>query len=224
MHRLHLHCCGRVAGIVLLLVLSPVAWGQGSNLRVNANNHFLVKTDGTPFVWFGDTAWELFHRLSRTEAIQYLDNRQAKKFTIIQAVALAELDGLNTANAHGDRPLLNNNPDTPWTITGNNPSNATEYDYWDHVDYVVDQANARGMYVGFLPTWGRWMNENNIFSTTSAENYGRFLGQRYGSKKVVWILGGDRLRPAAFDSRVCEMTQEEGEKIAFLLCFYPRRR
>jgi hypothetical protein len=45
------------------------------------------------FFWLGDTAWELFHRLTREEAERYLENRRAKRFTVIQAVALAELDG-----------------------------------------------------------------------------------------------------------------------------------
>ncbi|MBV9644989.1 MAG: DUF4038 domain-containing protein, partial [Verrucomicrobia bacterium] len=31
-------------------------------LRVSPNDRFLVYEDGSPFYWFGDTAWELFHR------------------------------------------------------------------------------------------------------------------------------------------------------------------
>ena len=52
--------------------------------------------DNKPFFWLGDTGWELFHRLSREEADKYLKNRADKGFTVIQAVALAELDGLHT--------------------------------------------------------------------------------------------------------------------------------
>ncbi len=37
-------------------------------LKVSDNNRFLVHTDGTPFFYLGDTAWELFHRLNREEA------------------------------------------------------------------------------------------------------------------------------------------------------------
>jgi hypothetical protein len=59
-----------------------------------------VTADGRPFFWLGDTAWELFHRLNREEATRYLEDRASKGFTVIQAVALAELDGLNTPNAY----------------------------------------------------------------------------------------------------------------------------
>ena len=62
-------------------------------LRVSDNKRFLVEADGKPFFYLGDTAWELFHRLNREEADRYLENRAKKGFTVIQAVALAELDG-----------------------------------------------------------------------------------------------------------------------------------
>ena len=37
-------------------------------LTVSANGRFLTWTDGEPFFYLGDTAWELFHRLNREEA------------------------------------------------------------------------------------------------------------------------------------------------------------
>ncbi len=70
-------------------------------LKVSENKRFLVFEDGTPFYYLGDTGWELFHRLNKDETERYLENRRAKGFTVIQAVALAELDGLNTPNAEG---------------------------------------------------------------------------------------------------------------------------
>ena len=160
-------------------------------LRVSDNKHFLVTQDGKPFFWLGDTAWELFHRLNREEAGRYLENRARKGFTVIQAVALAELDGLNDPNPYGNRPLLNNDPAKPDVKEGANN------DYWDHVDYIVDRANSLGMYIGFLPTWGdkwnkKWGMGPEIFTPDNAEVYGEWLGKRYREKGIIWILGGDR--------------------------------
>ena len=64
--------------------------------------------DGSPFFWLGDTAWQLFHALDREEAQLYLSNRAERKFNVIQAVALAELEGLTIDNAYGRRPLKMN--------------------------------------------------------------------------------------------------------------------
>lgn len=175
----------------LCLTIPHVAPGALPALRVSENQRFLVQESGQPFFWLGDTAWELFHRLNREEADRYLENRAGKGFTVIQAVALAELDGLNDPNPYGHRPLLENDPTRPDVREG--PAN----DYWDHVDYIVDKANALGLYVGFLPTWGdkwnkKWGVGPEIFTAQNAAAYGEWLGQRYGRKGVIWILGGDR--------------------------------
>ena len=63
-------------------------------LKVSANKHYLITADGRPFFWLGDTGWELFHKLNKEEAIAYFKKRSEQGFNVIQAVALAELDGL----------------------------------------------------------------------------------------------------------------------------------
>ncbi len=160
-------------------------------LKVSDNRRFLVQEDGAPFFYLGDTAWELFHRLNREEADRYLENRAKKGFTVIQAVALAELDGVNTPNAYGHRPLVENDPARPAVKDG--PQN----DYWDQVDYIVKKANSLGLTIGFLPTWGDKWNKKagaggGIFTPANAATYGEWLGRRYKDAALIWILGGDR--------------------------------
>jgi hypothetical protein len=155
-------------------------------LQVSSNHRFIITETGDPFFWLGDTAWELFHRLNREEAERYFANRQANRFTVIQAVALAEFDGLNTANAYGERPLLDNDPTRPNEA------------YFVYVDEVVQMAARHDLYIGLLPTWGdkvnhQWGAGPIVFSPENAEVYGRFLGERYREQtNIVWILGGDR--------------------------------
>jgi hypothetical protein len=165
---------------------------------VSDNKRYLVTTDGKPFFYLADTAWELFHRLDRTQAVQYLDLRASQKYTAIQAVALAELDGLRDPNALGDLPLIHEDPARPAVTPGSDPSNPRAYDYWDHVDYIVDQANARGLYIAMLPTWGGWASaaeksDRNVITLQNAQTYGEFLGKRYRNKGIIWVLGGDRI-------------------------------
>jgi uncharacterized protein DUF4038/collagenase-like protein with putative collagen-binding domain len=161
-------------------------------LKVSDNKRFIVKADNTQFFYLGDTAWELFHRLNREEADRYLKNRADKGFTVIQAVALAELDGLNTPNPYGHRPLADNDPTRP------DVKNGAANDYWDHVDYIVKKAESLGLYIGFLPTWGDKWNRGRgagpeVFNVQSAESYGEWLGRRYReAPNIIWILGGDR--------------------------------
>jgi hypothetical protein len=155
------------------------------DLKVSADGHSLVEKNGKPFVYLADTAWELFHRLDREEADLYLTNRAAKRFTVIQAVVLAELDGLTVPNRYGDLPLVDNDP--------TKPNDA----YFRHVDWVVNRADSLGLVVAMLPTWGDKVNKKwgvgpVIFTPENAETYGRFIGTRYKDRPIIWMLGGDR--------------------------------
>ncbi len=191
----------------LFLINNPALSGQGSwsgssvdfghgNLKLSENKHYIIHNDGTPFFYLGDTAWELFHRLNREQAEKYLENRRQKGFTVIQAVALAELDGLRVPNAYGNFALLKINeqydPRKPDIKEG--PDN----DYWDHVDWIIDKAAEKGIYIGLLPTWGdkldkKWGTGPVIFDVNNAKIYGAWIGNRYKDKKnIIWIIGGDR--------------------------------
>jgi hypothetical protein len=181
--------CWLILGLLVCLV--TVCQAVERSLNVSKNGRYLTQPDGTPFFYLGDTAWELFHRLDRDEADRYLEDRAAKGFTVIQAVALAEEDGLNTPNSYGHRPLVDNDPARPDVRPGE------RNDYWDHVDYIVDKAQSLGMFVGMLPTWGdkwnlKWGVGPEVFSPENAEIYGRWLGSRYRDRPIIWILGGDR--------------------------------
>jgi hypothetical protein len=165
-------------------------------LKVSSNHRFLIDENGKPFFYLADTAWELFHRLTREEAVDYLGTRAQQGFTVVQAVAIAEFNGLTDPNAYGDLPLVGKDPEKPAVLPEANAGNPTHHDYWSHVEYIIDQANRHGLYVGLLPAWGSWVakgpKDQPIFTQSSAQRYGEFLGKRFGKKGIIWILGGDR--------------------------------
>ncbi len=184
--------------IVLILFGILILSGQGKpwqgisvdfnhgRLKISENKRFLVFEDGTPFFYLGDTGWELFHRLNIDDAEKYLENRRAKGFSVIQAVALAEFDGLNTPNTEGNKPLINNDP--------LNPNEA----YFKYVDMIINKAYEKGIFIGLLPTWGdkvdkKWGIGPVIFNKENASGYGKWIGKRYKDyKNIIWIIGGDR--------------------------------
>ncbi|GAB3171780.1 glycoside hydrolase family 140 protein [Telluribacter humicola] len=179
--------------------------------------------DGKPFFWLGDTAWELFHRLNREDADRYLKNRADKGFTVIQAVALAELDGLHTPNPYGEVPLENDDPTKPREA------------YFQHVDYIVDKAASLGLHIALLPTWGDKLNKSTwgagpeIFTTSNARAFGKYLGNRYKNRKnIIWIMGGDRNpRDNSQDVEVWRamaagVTEGVGSPNAALMSYHPQ--
>ena len=173
--------------LLLLAVLPQFSSVSAQRLQVSDNGRFLVTEDGKPFFWLADTAWELIHRCKREEVDFYLEKRKSQGFNVIQTVALAELDGLNTPNPYGETPLIDNNPATP------NPA------YFEHVDYVLDRAAELGLYVALLPTWGDKLFTNSwglgpeVLNEENAHAYGRWIGRRYRDREnIIWVNGGDR--------------------------------
>jgi len=100
-------------------------------------------------------------------------------------------------------------PLRPITTPGNDPGIPGQYDFWDHVDYIVNQVVENKMYISVHPTWGELISgsyegmlpgDTVIFNETKAYKYGQWLGQRYGDKgNIIWMLGGDR--SAIYDSK-----------------------
>ena len=172
--------------LTIILVAFIFLNSFSQKLQVNQSQRYLETTDGKPFLWIGDTAWELFHKLNREEATEYLENRKAKGISIIQAVVLAENDGLRKPNSYGEVPLIDLDPTKPNEA------------YFEHVDFIVNKAEELGLFVGMLPTWGDKVFSEHpgsgpiVFDKENAFVFGEFLGNRYKDKPIVWILGGDR--------------------------------
>lgn len=154
-------------------------------LRVSPDGRRLLFENGTPFFYLADTAWEIFHRLTFEEAEMYLTARAEQGFNVIQAVILAELDGLGIPNPNGDVPLFQNDPTRPNEA------------YFAHVDRIIRRGAELGLQWGLLPTWGDkwnllWGAGPEIFTPENARIYGVWLGRRYRDAPVIWVLGGDR--------------------------------
>lgn len=203
---------------LLCLLLFLVTTAQ---LTVSDNKRFLMR-DNVPFFYLGDTGWELFHRLNREQAEYYLKRRAEQGFTVVQAVVLAEFDGLHTPNAYGDLPLKNDDPTQPNEA------------YFRHVDYIIDKANEYNIVIGLLPTWGdkvfkdSWGKGPEIFTSENARQYGEWLAKRYKNKSnIIWITGGDRnphneSEVAIWNSMAEGITAGYGPGTKPLITFHPQ--
>jgi hypothetical protein len=173
----------------VLFIFDTVDNVPAQMLKLSENKRFLIKEDGTPFFWMGDTGWEMIHKLSKQEAVYYMQNRADKGFNVIMTVILSEMNGATTPNAEGALPLIDLDPSKPNEA------------FFKHLDYLVNEAKKLNLYLALLPTWGAHIEDKahplfeNIapFTEQNAEAYGAFLGNRYQNDyNIVWIIGGDR--------------------------------
>lgn len=164
--------------------------------QINTNGRFFADENGQPFFYLADTAWFLFYKLDRSDVNIYLQNRVDKGFSVVMPVILREA-GTKDGNVYGNLPLINNDPTCP------------NEKFFEHVNWVIEQAVSKGLSLALLPTWGEyvgplWMGDEEpenfnpdkygptLFDVNSAQAYGKFLGKRYRDMPVIWVLGGDR--------------------------------
>jgi hypothetical protein len=187
----------RTVFAVLMAVMLNVSALAVQRLEIHGGGRHLVQANGKPFFWMGDTNWRLY-KLNRAQVNTYLDNRKAKKFNVIQGpVLLHNSIGIDFRNAYDATNTDPGNPNAAW---------------FEHIDYIVNQANQRGMYVALVVTWGdTW---DSFSSPSQARNFGKWLGQRYRSKNnVIWIVAGE-YSIAGEDQNILEIWDALGEGLA----------
>ncbi len=214
--------CAKLSHQILVLLvfsLNSMIWAQNTSataarplpsIRIHPDGHSLETTDGRPFFWLGDTAWELIHHTTREEASYYLHTRGQQGYTVIQTVVLSEFDGITKPSALGLLPLIDNDPRKP------NPA------YFDRIVEIVDEAAANGLYVALVPIWGDkltapWGTGPRLFrndNLADARFFAHYLADRLKDRtNVVWILGGDR--PARLKGMNNDYLQEMGKSAGF---------
>lgn len=147
-------------------------------ISVMENGRYFCR-DGKPVFLLGDTAWLLFHKLSKEEAYCYLRSRKELGYNWILA------DFVHTggqSNLAGERALIDGDPARPDTESG----------FWDHVDAVMKMAEELGLYMGILPVWGSSLVKGGCLTLENLDAYMKFVLDRYHDfSNIIWIVGGD---------------------------------
>lgn len=177
----------RILFTTILFLSLLQANAQVPSLKISSNKRFFQTSDGKPFFWLGDTGWLLFIKCTREEALQYLDDRKEKGFNVIQAMLIHDIT--LGVNAYGDSSIHKQDVSKPVTTAGKKFDDRLQYDYWDHVDYIIDEAAKRGIYMALVPVWGGNIKHVN---GVQARSYATFLANRYKTQRnIIWLNGGD---------------------------------
>jgi len=72
--------------LVVILFISLSFSSDTQKLSISSNNRFLVKEDGSPFVWIGATMWK-WKNLSIEKIQRILDDHASKGYNVIQLIA-----------------------------------------------------------------------------------------------------------------------------------------
>jgi hypothetical protein len=181
----------RILSLICLLALvqsvsAQKPWDNGK-LKVANDGRHLQHANGQPFFWLGDTCWLLAQKLNRDQVQAYFADRKAKGFNVVQTVVVQMLTDKNVyddgALVDGDITKLNVTP-------GSAPGDPAQYDYWDHVDFIIETAAANGIYLAIAPTWSHTVRRAPI-KKEQVEIYAAAIAERLKRKpNVIWLNGG----------------------------------
>lgn len=147
-------------------------------LRLSADHRHLETSDGAPFLWLADTAWNGVIRGDDANWERYLTLRAAQGFTVIQFVA-THWRG-DAVDEFGEASCTETSP------AAINPA------FFQRIDRRVAMINAHGLIAAPVGLWvlletdvGRALAEDDALRVL------RYVVARYGAYQVFWLFGGD---------------------------------
>ena len=177
--------------VLFILPLLSKAQGNsqlGNKLVVSQDKRFLQYEDGRPFFWLGDTGWLLFTQLTREQIQQYLQDRHNKGFNVVQVMVIHEMP---EENIYGENAFINNDFTLPKTTNNQSTQEEIEHNYWNLIDFAIDEAFKNDIYLAMVPVWGSIVKKG-LFNIQNATTYISWLANRYKNKpNVIWMNGGD---------------------------------
>lgn len=133
---------------------------------------YFVHTDGTPFLWVGDTWWNWTKEEITFESFKALvDDRAAKGFTVGQLFFAA--NGWGTSASLLDRRF--DHPDIA---------------HIQKVEKFIRYANKKGIVMWIHPWWSRRDLSKQV-GKEKIERWWRYIIHRLGAYNVVWVLMGE---------------------------------
>ena len=158
---------------------------KGSIRPMRFAPHHFERQDGTPFWFFGDTAWALYtdskeEHHNRQTALEYADVRAKQGFKVLHSMLLSEAGWGN----QGGPPFDDIAAETL------NPG------YWQEVDTRVRHVNNCGLVAGLALAWGdkgrgesyAWRRMPNIEARL---RYARYIAARYSAFNVYFLVSGE---------------------------------
>lgn len=190
-----------------------IPWTHGK-LQVSEENRYLKHEDGTPFFWQGETGWLMPQRLNRDEVAYYLEKCRVAGYNMVQVQVL---NGVPSMNVYGQYSMIDG-------FNFKNINRKGVYGYWDHMDYIIDTAASKGIYIGMVCIWGGLV-KSGLMNVEEAKLYGQFLADRYKDKpNIIWMIGGDvrgDVKPEVWETLATTIRKADANH---LMTYHPRGR
>jgi len=148
-------------------------------IRVSENRRYLIHSDGTPFFWLGDTAWNGVLLSKDDDWRVYLKDRVNKGFTVVQFVTTQWRAA--TGDIDGRVPFIGKEK------IEINP------EFFKRMDKRIEEMNDFGIVGAPVMLWAISADTDPGLSLPDDQAIllAKYMLARYSAYRVIWILGGD---------------------------------
>lgn len=149
-------------------------------IDISQNRRYFTDKNGKPFLWLGDTEWELFHQLTFADAKSLMLERRSQGFNVIQVMVTGVYPEWATMTGtepwKGSEAWLGNNPLTP------------NEDYFRRTDSIVALAEKLDLVLVVGVYHARDVDEGRI-TVENARKWSRWLANRYkNAGNIIWSM------------------------------------
>ncbi len=159
------------------------------DLRVSDDGRYLVHSDGTPFLWMGETGWRMTQRSTMEEWRHYIDTRAAQKFSVIQI------------SPRG----VSKKPETELAAVSLKENGTTDPVFWHDLEAKIRYANSKGIVmfmVGISKVWSDEIARNPV-----NQEFGSYITGRMASCMVIFSPSFDQVYDKGNDSMAVVLNQ-----------------
>ncbi|MDZ7721351.1 MAG: DUF4038 domain-containing protein [candidate division KSB1 bacterium] len=155
---------------------------KGFIIKNPANPYTFSYSDGTPFLWKGETSWRLYTKLLPYEGRfkEYIQLRHSQGYNVVQSIVVSYINGDEFwANEGGTAFEL--------TSTGKN-YNKLNPQYYQWIDRRIKYMNDLGMVPVIFFTWAQ---EYMKFTNAQFKLFEKYLVSRWAAYNVMWCICGE---------------------------------
>lgn len=171
--RYTISCC------FLLLISIQYALSQSATpMRISPAGHYFTDQAGQPFLWLGDTEWELFHQLTASDAGKLLLERKKQGFTVVQVMVTGVFREWAIVNKMA--------PDTINEVWQNRDPSQINENYFKRVDSIIAYAASINMILVAGVYHAQDIDHGRI-TLANARPWAKWLASRYRSaSNIIW--------------------------------------
>ena len=151
-----------------------------SSLKISDNGHYFLDKNGRPFLWQGDTEWELFRYLTTEDARALLTERKKQGFNVIQVMVTGVFPEWGTMTGmnvwQGMKAWKNDDPLAP------------DENYFSRVDSIISIAEELDIILVIGVYHARDYDAGRI-TALNARQWAVWLTRRYkNSKNIIYSM------------------------------------